>query len=199
MDETNAYTLTDVARLLDEPAHRLIYFCEKGVVVPDVKESEGRGTSRLFSARNLLEFAVAIRLRDARLPVEVVGAVVHLLRAFAGETAKRSSGFRLPESLQAEAAPDLRIVISDGARLFASLAKPGGAPTLFGGIEIDELLSVSNRGRASGRLAVVRPASAAKRDRGRDDFGGAEGSRFARFEVSITRIARELVLDELVP
>lgn len=198
MADRRNYTLTDAARLLAEPAHRLIYFCEKGVVVPDVKESEGRGTSRLFSARNILEFAVALRLRDARLPVEVIGAVLRLLRAFEAEVGSRIRGFRLPEGLRSAGAPDLRIVMSDGARLYASLIEPGGQPVLFGGIEIERLLSVPTHRPAPEKLRVVRPGHVRARQHG-DSFGGPEGSSFARLEISVTRIARQLPLDVSAP
>ena len=76
------WTLTEAARILGKPQHRLIYLCEKGVVQPDVQDAEGRGSSRRFSARNLLEFAVALRLRDLEIAASFVGAVIHVLRAF---------------------------------------------------------------------------------------------------------------------
>jgi DNA-binding transcriptional MerR regulator len=72
------WTLTEAARLLGEPQHRLIYLCEKGVVEPDVQDAGGRGSSRRFSNRNLLEFAVALRLRELELPAAVIAAVVHV-------------------------------------------------------------------------------------------------------------------------
>jgi hypothetical protein len=40
----DVWTLTQAARLLGEPQHRLIYLCEKGVVVPDFQDAEGRGS-----------------------------------------------------------------------------------------------------------------------------------------------------------
>src|SRR3990172_507062 len=94
------WTLTEAARALGEPRHRLIYLCEKGVVQPDLQEAEGRGSSRRFSARNLLEFAVAMRLRDLELPAGLVAAVVHVLRAFEGAVRKQIAEFHLPGSLR---------------------------------------------------------------------------------------------------
>ena len=74
-------SLPEIARVLGEKEHRLIYLCEKGVVVPDIQDARGRGTSRLFSKRNVLEFAVALRLRESMLPATVAAAVVDILRA----------------------------------------------------------------------------------------------------------------------
>jgi len=99
------WTLTEAARLLGEPQHRLIYLCEKGVVEPDIQDAEGRGSSRRFSNRNLLEFALALRLRDLELPATLIGAVVHVMRAFEAAAAKELRGYRPPDSLQATHAP----------------------------------------------------------------------------------------------
>ena len=76
MATDQSFTLSEIARRLDVPQHRLIHLCEKGVVVPDVHEAAGRGSSRVFSSRNFLELAVALRLRDMMLPVAAIGAVV---------------------------------------------------------------------------------------------------------------------------
>ncbi len=54
-------TLTQAAWVLRVPQHKLIHLCEKGVVVPEIHDARGRGSSRGFSRRNLFEFAVAWR------------------------------------------------------------------------------------------------------------------------------------------
>src|SRR5262245_48494686 len=99
MHEAHEWTLTEAARLLGEPQHRLIYLCEKSVVEPDVRDAKGRGSSRLFSSRNILEFAVALRLRDLELPVALIAGVVRILRIFEGAVEKQIRGFNLPGSL----------------------------------------------------------------------------------------------------
>jgi hypothetical protein len=58
-------------------------------------------STRRFSARNLREFAVALRLRELEIGVAFVGAVVHVLRAFdrsEAEVAKFQPALALPES-----------------------------------------------------------------------------------------------------
>src|SRR3972149_6096903 len=94
------WTLTEAARLLGEPQHRLIYLCEKGAVQPDLQDAEGRGSSRRFSARNLLEFAVALRLRDLEIPAALVGAVIYVLRGFERSVRRQIADFPLPDSLR---------------------------------------------------------------------------------------------------
>ena len=60
MGDREGITLTQAARMLGVLQHRLIHYCEKGVVVPDLEDAQGRGSSRRFSAMNLFEFSVEI-------------------------------------------------------------------------------------------------------------------------------------------
>src|SRR3972149_12025492 len=93
-------SLSEAARLLDEPKHRLIYLCEKGVVIPDFGQAKGRGSSRGFSARNILEFAVALKLRELMLPVAALGAITYVMREFETKVGQEIKGFSLPGSLR---------------------------------------------------------------------------------------------------
>jgi len=188
-------TLTEAARLLAEPQHRLIYLCEKGVVEPDVQGAEGRGSSRRFSNRNLLEFAVALRLRDLELPATLIGAVVHVLRAFQAAVGREIRGFHLPEALRAKDAPDLRVVIGDGRRLYFTLGAGAGPPKVYGGIDLDELKGPKSAARSRPKLRLVKPETPAGGATAADDFGGPERSRHTRVEISVTRIAQDIPLD----
>ena len=180
----DVWTLTQAARLLGEPQHRLIYLCEKGAVVPDFQDAEGRGSSRLFSARNLLELAIALRLRELEIGVALVGAVVHVLRAFERRVRKELRDFRLPDSLRAPGAPDLRAVIADGGRLYFTLATAGSPARLFGGIDLQDVAASPLSARVLDR-DLSGETTPPKRS-GSQGFGGPEGSRFLRLEVSVT-------------
>ncbi len=177
------YTLAEVARRLDAPQHRLIHLCEKQVVVPDIQEAGGRGSSRIFSARNFLELAVALQLREMMIPVNATGAIVHVMRALEARLRDDLPEFSLVTSLAGAEPPDLRVIISDGRVIFFSLRAAGQEPRLFGGVSIDNL---SNEG---GALPIVDGTS----DKG--GFGGPEGSWFSRSEISLTAIAQSLPLD----
>jgi DNA-binding transcriptional MerR regulator len=186
MAEETTFSLSDVARRLDVPQHRLIHLCEKGVVVPDVHDATGRGSSRIFSARNVLELAVALRLREMMLPVTTAGAVVHVMRAFGERLSKDLPHSSLTENLRDKRAPDMRVILSDGQTIYFSLGMPGQRTKLFGGIELDQL---SGNGKGfSGKIDAVRPAASG-------GLGGPEPSQFARLEISITAIARDLPIE----
>jgi hypothetical protein len=183
-EQRQTFTLAEIARRLDVPQHRLIHLCEKQVVVPDIKDAGGRGSSRVFSARNFLELAVALRLRDTMLPVTATGAVVHVMRALEDRLRKDLPGFSLITSLTSASAPDLRVIISDGHRIFFSLGQGSKAPKLFGGVSIEELSSDGE--------APSRPIGIMDGNKARTGFGGPEGSNFARSEISLTAIAKAL-------
>jgi DNA-binding transcriptional MerR regulator len=187
------WTLSEAARLLGQPQHRLIYLCEKGVVHPDVEDARGRGSSRRFSARNLLEFAVALQLRALELPASAIGAITYTLRAFERQVQRQTPDFRLPESLRGPGAPDLRVLISDG-RLYVALGTGKDAPKLFGGIEFRR----PTRGtQASARPARgPLPATTRTLRQAADRYDRRPGENgHARMEINITRLAQELRLE----
>jgi DNA-binding transcriptional MerR regulator len=189
MPEARSFTLSEVARRLNVPQHKLIHLCEKGVVVPDIHGAAGRGSSRVFSARNFLELAVALRLRDMMLPVALVGAIVHVLRALEERLQEDLPRFALAESLRGERSPELRIIVSDGQTIFFSLGMASKPPKLFGGIPLNQL--AGNAPEPSVRIEAV------ERHNGRDGSGGLgpEHSHFARLELSVTAIARDLPVE----
>lgn len=189
-----SFTLADLAERLGVAQHRLIYLCEKGVAAPDLQDASGRGSSRVFSSRNVLELAVALRLRDMMLPVSAVQAILQVLRTFERQLERELPGFSLPESLrdEDESAPDLRIVLSDGRSIFFSLGGTGAQAKLFGGISVEEAIAA---GRGWDRKLRSAPGSSKKRANDGADpraFGGPERSRFARLELSVTEVARNL-------
>ena len=199
MTAREEWTLSEAARFLAEPQHRLIYLCEKGVVVPDFAIAKGRGSSRRFSSRNLLEFAVVLKLRELTLPVGTVAAIIHVLRAFEIKVADEIKGFDLIHSLRGKIAPDLRIIISDGRLLYFSLGVGAGDRKLFGGLDFHRLATKKIKpttirkekiaANEFGKEVTHKPVSPAS------EFGGPEGSKHARIEISVTRIAKDLPLD----
>jgi hypothetical protein len=173
---------------MGERQHRLIHLCEKRVVVPEVEDARGRGHSRRFSDRNLLEFAVALKLRSTLIPVATVASVVRILEQCERRVAKEIPGFSLPQSLRTQRAPDLRIIISDGRRLYVTLGKQGGPTKVFGGIDLTGRRNARTHGKSGPRA----PGKSIAAKRGA--FGIPEGSRHVRVEVSVTQIAKDLPL-----
>jgi hypothetical protein len=163
------------------------------VVTPDLHGAEGRGSSRLFSERNYLEFAIALRLRAASLPVAAVSGVLRVLRAFEATLREELSGFSLTHSLRQKEAPDVRIIVSDGETIFFSLTGSSRATKLFGGIELSQITGDNPASISITAARRARPQSG--NGASGDKFGGPEGSRFTRFELSVTQTARSLPLE----
>jgi DNA-binding transcriptional MerR regulator len=183
------WSLSEASRLLRQSQHRLIYLCEKGVVAPDLGEAHGRGTSRRFSARNLLEFEVAIRLRELTVPVASIAAILYALRAFEAKVSRLIPGFSLPAGLRATRAAELKAIITDEGRLYFALGSRAGHMKLYGGIDFAQLAvsrRVQRRRRAAARGQPLDVPALA-------DGRLAEGAK-AYVEVNVTRIARDLDL-----
>ena len=182
-------TLSEVSRLLEQRQHRLIHLCEKGVIRPDLGDARGRGSSRKFSARNILEFAVALKLRDLSVPVAGIAAVVHVLRVFEKSVAKDLVDFRLPDSLQASNALELRAIITDQRRLYFTVRPPHGKPRMYGGVEI-ERFDAGGRSRPPGAAWLKQMRDGEAHPGAAMDPAGT--TERGRIEVSITGIARDL-------
>jgi DNA-binding transcriptional MerR regulator len=188
MAPEGSFTLAEIARRLDVPQHRLIHLCERGVVVPDVQEAAGRGSSRVFSARNVLELSVALRLREMMLPVTAVGAIVHVLRGIEVRLQEDLPNFELVRSLREPRSPELRVILSDGKTIYFSLAAKGKERRLFGGIPLEQ---VTNDAVSWGGSMEALSSNGTRES---SSLGGPEPSQFARLELSVTAVARSLPL-----
>lgn len=183
------WTLTEAARSLGEPQHRLIYLCEKGVVHPDLEDAKGRGSSRRFSTRNLLEFAIALRLRELEIPAAFIGAITYTLRVFEKKVQTHLPDFSLPDSLRGAGAPDVRVILANG-RLYVTLSRGKEPARVYGGIDLRRL------GRRRPSVAQLQHALTPLPARHRANGDGSLiGNGQARVEISVTRIAQELRLE----
>ena len=192
MKSRRVWTLPQAAILLAQPQHRLIYLCEKGVVAPDYADASGRGSSRRFSSRNLLEFAVALQLRTLGLPAASIAAILYTLRAFEKRVASEIPGFEIVEALRAQNGIEVRAIVRDGDRLYFLLRQPGQGARLFGGSHLSGAKATVGS-RLASRVrpvfkGIVRPDSGG--------FEGPEGSRYVRLDINIGQIARDLKLEE---
>ncbi len=175
------FTITQAARALGVAQHKLIHLCEKKVVVPDIRDARGRGTSRQFSRRNLFDFAVALEMRRLEIPVSFVKAVLRVLRSFEVEAKKILGGnFSLPDGLVAGTAPRLTLLILDGERLYFSLTLGDNRSHVFGGVDIRHPRA---RGRARQHEGLGRLQAEAKQ---------ALATARTRIEVDLSQIARDL-------
>ena len=186
----NEWTLTKIARLLHQPQHRLIYLCEKGVIVPEFADAQGRGTSRRFSARNVFEFSTALVLSEFHFPAVMSVNFLYTVRSFEAQVkANGIDDFSLPESLTKANSPEIIAIITNGSVLYFSLGFPGKPKTVFGGIDISEFSANSD-------LSNVSLESQSEATKSQDSSDSTISSNVARFEINLTKIAQQLELDQ---
>ena len=75
----------DVQRLSQLSHRQIIYLAEKGIVVPELEDASGRGTTRWYSRRDMAKFMFAKALRDAGMDFPALGVITTVLSAFYDE------------------------------------------------------------------------------------------------------------------
>ena len=182
------WTLTEIAKLLNQPQHRLIYFCEKNVIKPDGKDASGRGSSRIFSARNLFEFEVALTLWKFHIPAPIVKKVILVLDSFQKELKQSLPEFEIPYSLSAPNSLIIRAYLVEGSHLHFSIGE-GSNATLIGGVDLEDEQNNIN-------LPIVQNLPTNPTTTAKNSHILPAGSERAYFEINLTQIAKELPIGQ---
>ena len=181
------WTLTQIANFLRQPQYKLIYLCEKGVIVPDGVDAKGRGSSRRFSQLNLFEFMVAFTLGDFHVPTNITTNLLQALRSFDKHLAKKYPLLKLPYSLTYPDCPEVKAILIKGTYLYFAIGQANKPVVYIGGINLME----NNRDLASIGFDVNVPEtefSAQRVETLPDDAG------LALFELNLSQIAKEVPL-----
>ena len=176
--------MTEIAKLLQQPQHRLIYLCEKNVVIPDGTDAEGRGSSRRFSARNLFEFSVALTLGEFHIPAIMSGKILLALRSFEKVLKQTISNLDLPYALRAPNVPEIRALLTNGSCLYFAIGE-GGSTKLIGGVDL-----LNHHGNENWPSVAETPVNS--EDSTGEYCWRPAGSERAFFEVNLTQIAKDL-------
>lgn len=132
----NEWTLTQISSVLSQPQYKLIYLCEKGVIIPDGKDAMGRGSSRRFSTRNLFEFVVALKLGEFHVPTNLTANILKALRSFDRHLGESYPMLKLPYSLRIPNSPEVKIMLINGTRLYFSIGTKGRKTTYIGNFDL---------------------------------------------------------------
>lgn len=178
-------TLTEIARLLNEPQHRLIYLCEKLVVVPDGSDAKGRGSSRRFSERNLFEFSIVLTLSEFHIPAIISKSILSTIRSFEIKVRQDMPDFRLPQSLAGPEAPELAVVLTDGSYLSFTLGFTGQAMKTVGRVNLNKSIQAVN-------VSVSDPALSKTKSSANDVELMPHSSHHAYFVLNLTKVAKGL-------
>ena len=151
----NQLTLTEIAKKLQEPQHRLIYLCEKGVIVPDGSDAKGRGSSRRFSSRNLFEFAVALTLGEFHIPAAVSQKILSTIRLFEKNVKQSIMNFNIPNSLADSKAPTIYIVLTHGSCLSFALGYTEKSMKIIGSVNLTEPFQEMNLSLTESKIETM--------------------------------------------
>ena len=184
------WTLTEVSRLFAEPQHRLIYYCEEGIIKPAAQEGTGRGSSRKFSLQNLFQFALCLSLKEVYIPSALWGFVLKTLDEFNKKMESQLSGFSLPEFFWEKDKPDIRVIISDGSKLFFVIYSRNKKPRVIGGLEMKK--TRKNEKLDADEIIEFLPPTGGIKDIEAGGFGYPEGSSRGRTEVSLLQVCQDL-------
>lgn len=184
----NEWTLTQISSLLNQPQYRLIYLCEKGVIIPDGKDAMGRGSSRRFSARNLFEFVVALKLGEFHMPTNLTTNVLKALRSFDRHIGESYPMLKLPYSLRIPNSPEVKIILINGSRLYFSIGTKDRKTTYIGDLDLlnydKYAVSTNSVGELSNSEFPIERT-----------FSRPKESEIASFELNLSQIAKNVPLN----
>ncbi|MDE0309643.1 MAG: hypothetical protein OXI60_07425 [Acidiferrobacterales bacterium] len=181
------WTLSEIAKLLQQPQHRLIYLCEKRVITPDFSDAKGRGSSRRFSTRNVFEFSITLVLSDFHFPTALSTNILYVLREFEESVSKTIDNFNLPDALMVDGSPEIVGIITNGTLLYFAIGAPGRPKKIYGGVDISE-----NNENCTFSLQEV---ESSQMTQNAQFLTSSSTSNLARFEFKLTNIARSLMLE----
>ena len=130
MDISNvlkAFTITEVANIVDVTPRRLTYWDSTGLLKPSLKSASGRGSRRLYSFKDIVELKIIVRLLSSSLSLQRIRNSLNFMRG-------------LPEPLT-----DL-VIVTDGETIYVYKGKGLVVDTLRHGqtvlqIVVDDLIA----------------------------------------------------------
>lgn len=122
-----AFTITEVANIVDVTPRRLTYWDSTGLLKPSLKSASGRGSRRLYSFQDMVELKIIIRLLSSSLSLQRIRNSLNFMRG-------------LPEPLT-----DL-VIVTDGETIYVYKGKGFVVDTLRHGqtvlqIVVDDLIA----------------------------------------------------------
>ena len=75
------FTKREIAELLGKPPRTISYWTDFGLVIPDITPSQGRGKTRIYSEKNLIEFGmIEIMSRELNVSLDDIQKIMNVLR-----------------------------------------------------------------------------------------------------------------------
>jgi len=75
-----SFRISEVARVVGATPHQLAYWDKTGLVSPSLRVASGRGSRRLYSAEDILELKILVRLLHSSLSLQRIRPSFHFIR-----------------------------------------------------------------------------------------------------------------------
>jgi len=70
------FSKRDIARILNRPQRTVAYWADFGFVIPEIQPSQGKGITRVYSDRNLVEFGmIDVMVKDLKISLDTIQSV----------------------------------------------------------------------------------------------------------------------------
>jgi len=76
----NGYTRKESSEILEMAPHTIQLYTDRGIIIPDVYAPKGRGTTRIYSKKNLLELAIVRELGKKGIRLEIIKTIFTIMR-----------------------------------------------------------------------------------------------------------------------
>lgn len=76
----NGYSKKEVAEMLGITPRTIHFYTDEGIIIPEISNPKGRGTTRIYSRRNLIELLLARELAKNGLYLERVKNVMNEMK-----------------------------------------------------------------------------------------------------------------------
>ena len=88
------YTEKDIVLITGINRKSISAYADRRMVIPDIQDAHGRGSTRIYSSRNIIQYMLLKELSSHGLPLRLVQIILQFLSIknlleFAGETRKR--------------------------------------------------------------------------------------------------------------
>jgi len=75
-----SFRISEVSRLVGATRHQLAYWDKTGLVSPSLRSASGRGSRRLYSADDIFELKILVRLLHSSLPLQRIRPSFRFIR-----------------------------------------------------------------------------------------------------------------------
>ena len=141
-----------------------------------------------FPQEICLSFLFALTLAEFHFPAKITANFLYVVRSFETHVKQSIQGFSIPADLVKQQSPEIIGLVTNGSCLYFSIGFLGKPKNIFGGVDIGERDEIQGM-----KFNECNSREAADQFRSLDSR--QSDTNLARFEINLTKIAQNLVLE----